>query len=228
MIFSTHGDRTHLRVWALLPSVVNGTACADERTDVERHLSCCTACREELAFQQQLLAAMTSSPATVGPDLEAGLERLFERIDGHAGEQRRPRALPLRWMQHPSASALAYGLAALLVLGAGGTALFRSGLGDAVRPAVYRTLSSGSPALTQPGTPRATIRLVVDAAMPIGRLQALLASLGLQIVGGPGANGIYSLAPAAGEAKGNLAEQIDTLRATPGVRFAEPIEYGGS
>lgn len=227
MIFSTHRDRTHLRVWGLLPSFVNGTACADERSDVERHLSDCPACRDELAFQQRLRAAMTASRATVGPDLEAGLERLLERIDGHAvGERRRARTL--LWAQRPSASALAYGLAALLILGAGGTALFRLGPGDAVRPAVYRTLSSGSPALTQPGTPRATIRLVVDPAMPIGQLQALLTSLGLQIVAGPGANGIYSLAPAAGAGKGHLARQIDTLRATSGVRFAEPIEYGGS
>lgn len=226
MIFSTHGDPTHLRVWALLPSVVNGTASADERSDVERHLSGCPACREELAFQQRLYTAMTASRATVGPDLEAGLERLLERIGQHPGAQSPPRAR--RGAQRWSASALAYGLAALLVLGAGGTALFRSGLGDAVRPAAYRTLSSGSPGLEQPRAPRATIRLVVDDTMPIGRLQALLTSLGLQIVGGPGANGIYSLAPAAGAGTANLDRQIDTLRAAPGVRFAEPIEYGGS
>lgn len=226
MIFSTHGDRTHLRVWGLLPSVVNGTASADERSDVARHLSGCPACREELAFQQRLRTAMTTSRATVGPDVEAGLERLLDRIGKRPGEHAPPRAR--RWAQRPSASALAYGLAALLVLGAGGTALFRSGLGDALQPAAYRTLSSGSPGLEQPQAPRATIRLVVDATMSVGRLQALLTSLGLQIVGGPGANGIYSLAPAAGAGKADLDKQIDTLRAAPGVRFAEPIEYGGS
>ncbi len=226
MTFPPNGDRNHLRVWALLPSVVNGTASADERGDVERHLSGCSACREELAFQQRLCVAMTASRATAGHDVEAGLERLFERIGERPREQPPTRAR--RWAQRPSAGALAYGFAALLVLGAGGTVLFRTGLGDFLEPAAYRTLSSGSPGFEQPRAQRATIRLVVDTTMPVGRLQALLTSLGLQIVGGPGANGIYSLAPAAGAGKADLDKQIDTLRSAPGVRFAEPIEYGGS
>lgn len=73
---------------------------------------------------------------------------------------------------------------------------------------------------------RATIRLVVDPSMTVGRLQSLLVPLHLEIVGGASENGVYSLAPVSGGS--DKATQVATLRATPGVRFVEPVGEGGA
>lgn len=213
MNHSSHDDLAHLRVWELLPWVANGTATAHERALVSEHMRDCDACRTELVYQKRLHAVMNAQADAIGPDIEAGLANLSRRIDRRQAAPRSRVAM------------LCYGLAALLAIETGGIAVFGALRGD--RPVTYRTLSQSD------GTPtHATIRLVVDPAMPVGRLQALLVPLGLQIMGGPGENGVYSVGAAshtASQAAGNAGvnRQIEMLRAATGVRFVEPVASVG-
>ena len=212
MNMSGKGELAHLHAWELLPWIVNGRASeADERL-VGAHVRDCEQCRDELAAQRRLHAAMTPHEHAGDLDIERGLARLWERFDeaeapAARGAASAPRRSPM--------AALAAGLAVLALLEAGGLAMLGIQHDDAGAPANYRTLSEPAAAT------RATIRLVADPAMPVGRLQALLAPLHLQIVGGPGENGVYSLAPTAGHA--DVAAQLSALRAAPQVRFAEPV-----
>ena len=43
-----HGERSHQRVWELLPWYVNGTLAQPERERVESHLASCRRCEEEV------------------------------------------------------------------------------------------------------------------------------------------------------------------------------------
>lgn len=214
---TNEGELAHLQAWELLPWIVNGRASEAEHGLVDVHLLDCERCQAELAIQRKLFDAMVSRD-DAGSDVEQGLDRLWQRFD--ETEQRadmRPHASapPRRWM-----SAVACGLAAVVLLETGALATLGVQRGGNLS-AIYRTLSQPSS-----GAGRATIRLVVDPAMTVGRLQALLAPLKLEIISGPSENGVYSLAPMSGRA--DVAAQVATLRATSGIRFAEPIgEAGG-
>lgn len=88
----------------------------------------------------------------------------------------------------------------------------------------------GLRAATVPGTEpaAATIRLAVAPSMPIGDLYPLLASAGVQIVAGPSADGVLSLAPlqpatAPAPAAMGTADSLAHLRQDPRVRYAERI-----
>jgi hypothetical protein len=210
----THDDRVHLRVWELLPWVVNQSASASEQAEVDEHLQHCEACRAELALQRDLSASINARGALVSPDVEAGFARLSARIDA---PQRAPR---------PRLLAVAYGLAALVLLQSGGLAVLGMKLGGG-DTATYRTLSSPARMADQ-----ATIRLVVDPATSVGQLQGLLAPLGLQIVAGPSDSGVYSLGSRAAESgrpalSADIRRQIEALRAAPEVRFVEPVAGAG-
>lgn len=217
-------ERAHLRTWELLPWVVNGSASEAERAEVDEHVASCECCRAELTLQTQLSAAMNAK-AVAGPDLEKGLERLWKQIDAadrrmNVCEQvvaRKGRhALSGRWW-----AVAACVLGTVVLVETGGLAVITTQSGHDVT-AHYRTLSSPP----TDATARATIRLVVDKSMSVGALQALLMPLHLQILGGPGESGVYSLGPTS--ARGKVADQVDALRAAPGVRFAEPVVQGGA
>ncbi|RDV00422.1 zf-HC2 domain-containing protein [Trinickia dinghuensis] len=205
-------ERAHLRVWDMLPWVVNGTASEAERHDVDTHLSECAYCREEFARQRRVQAVM-SADAQPEVSVERGLERLLEQVDAHEQQAARNAresgtAGSRRWAW------AACGLAAMVLLEAGGlvelSAPHRSS-------ATYHTLSS-----PDAGLPQAAIRLVVDPSMTAGKLQALLVSLKLQIVGGPNEDGVYSLGVLG---RGHdIEKDIAALRAAPGVRFVEPAD----
>jgi len=209
----------HPRAWKLLPWLVNGTLAGVELAQIEAHLNDCRQCRNELALQRSIYARMNAHDAP-GPPLEQGLARLMRDID----ERHRPMPLasrpPRRAILGQRRAAIFYGLAALLLFETGGLAVLASRLETASRlPATYRTLSAPDVQAS-----RATIRLVVDDAMRIKQLQALLVPLHLQIVAGPTQGGVYSLAPAS--QPGDTERQIAALRGAPGVRFAEPLDVG--
>lgn len=70
----------HLRVWELLPWIVNGRASDAERDLADAHLRDCERCRDELASQRKLCEAM-GARENAGPDVERGLDGLWERFD---------------------------------------------------------------------------------------------------------------------------------------------------
>jgi len=214
---SVSDERAHLQAWELLPWLVNGAATESERGQVEAHLRDCESCREEFARQHRIHVQMNAN-APAGPRVEQGIVRLLQQLDEQA--QSRPRAAAsarARWAPRSRWAVVTYGLAALVLLETTGLAVLgaQSGSSSSSAP-VYRTLSTPD----RLGGP-ATIRLVVDATMPAGQLQSLLVPLHLQIVGGPGENGVYSLAPAL--VPGDIERQVNTLRAARGVRFVERV-----
>jgi hypothetical protein len=207
-------ERTHLQVWDTLPWIVNGTASDAARRAAEAHLCECEHCREELARQQRVYAAMNAVTSAEAP-LERGLDRLLQKVQAY--EQQPGRGAPAadgavrrRWAM------AAYGLAAMVLLEAGGLVVLGMQLGGSHPSVTYRTLSSLDTAL-----PPASIRLVVDPSMTVGKLQALLVSLHLQIVGGPSEDGVYSLGSL--DRGRSVESDVTALRAASGVRFVEPV-----
>lgn len=214
MNISIDSELAHLHAWELLPWIVNGRASDTERRLLDVHLRDCERCRAELTFQRTLHAAMSPREGG-GPDVERGLDHLWQHLDE---AEPRPAATPRSTWAVPRGrmAALVYGLAAVVLLETGGLAVLGAQSGGHGRPTSYQTLSEADAAAAH-----ATIRLVVDSAMSVSQLQTLLVPLHLQIVGGPGEMGVYSLAPIV--APGNVVRQVATLRAAPGVRFVEPV-----
>lgn len=204
---------SHREIWELIPWVVNGRASEAERVRVERHVSGCTTCRQELAFQRRVSDVVASETGT-GDDARAGFARLWTRIDA-------PEPATPAWQAHaPRAlSPLVRGLiAAVIVEAIGLSVLGVALLKEVPLPAPYRTLSAG----TESGS-SATIRVVLAPTLTIGELQALLDHSQLQVVSGPTPAGVYSLAPRSQHDATTNAGIAARLRAQPGVRFAEPI-----
>ncbi|MDR3416319.1 MAG: zf-HC2 domain-containing protein [Nevskia sp.] len=214
-----HSDEivsSHRTTWELIPWVVNGRASAEERRIVEQHLAECGDCRDELAFQTRLSSAIGAETQPVA-DPEPALQRLWQRIDGvevEAPPRRRVAGLPL-----------ARGLLMAVVVEAVGIALLGGALWNRTAPqggGPYVTYSEKAPVV-----PGATIHAVLAPDLKLSELQSLLQQSGLQIVGGPGDSGVYSLAPLSASAVASAATtqaQLERLRANPAVRLAEPIE----
>ncbi len=140
---------SHQQVWELLIWYVNGSATAEQRQIVERHLPHCNACRAELAAQRQL-ADHVQRDVAAAPDPEAGLARLLAHIDRPIIDQTDQRPAPAS-PSHPNRRlkfALA-GLAALVLLQTGTLTML------GLKQADYQTLSSAEPA-----PPQASIRMV--------------------------------------------------------------------
>jgi hypothetical protein len=206
----------HLRAWEALPWVANGRATPEQSAMVAEHVADCPDCRAELDWQRRLHAAM-SMGAVPGEDeavAEAGLQRLLARLDGPA-ERQPVGARP--------GSRLTWALAAAVVvqavgLGVLGLQLGQLGGADPHAAGDYRTLTDSGPAL-----PAATLRVLPDASMTLSAWHATLDAQGLQVIGGPNAAGAYALAPAPTAAARSAAEVLARLRATPGIRLAEPL-----
>jgi len=203
----------HRRAWDAIPWIVNGRASAAERCAVEAHLRACDDCREELERQRRLQAALAGTPGPA-PDVQAGLARLWTRLDdaGRESAWAATAAAPaLR--RRAGAGALVWALVGAVTLEAVGIAILAA---DRHGDAPFRTL-------TQPAAiaPRATLRLVPAPSMTMAELQQVLAQQRLQIVAGPNEAGAYALAPLAQPP--STESQLSRLRALPGVRFVEAI-----
>ncbi|WP_374569151.1 zf-HC2 domain-containing protein [Ideonella sp.] len=209
----------HLRAWAALPWVVNGHATPEQARWVSEHVATCEDCRAELAWQQRLHDALAAppvaNPAAVDPATEAGLQRLLARLDDVADE---PLPAPRVAAAARGSHRLTWALAAAVVVQAVGLGVMSFQLAPASDGAAYRTLSEAP----GPG-PAATLRVMPDATMTLAQWQSLLQAQALQVVSGPNAGGAYALAPAPGAAAAPRADALARLRASPGIRLAEPI-----
>jgi len=225
----------HRQTWDLIPWIINNTANPQERRLAQAHLQTCEDCRAELAYQQHMHDGMRLELAEAR-DPAPGLQRLWERVDAEAaplphGMQEaanQPVAPATSALPQPPRRAkgnwLMRGLVAAVIIEAVGLALLGARpweRADSMGQAGYQTLTQ-SPATAAAST---TLRLVLASDMRVGELQALLQANALQIVGGPSEAGVYSLAPLGNPqaASASLPAQLARLRATPGVRFAEPV-----
>lgn len=205
---SNHAMQAPLLTW-----YVNGTLGDAERSEFERHLADCAACRADLALERDLYAAMSiATPIDYVP--AAALQRLRARIDDQPRElepsRSHPRVRMPRWLGATAASValLAAALAVVIVE--------RREPSDRSALAAYHTVTSA-----QPKVPDEVIRAVFAPSTTVVQLQALLDEAQLRIVAGPTGAGVYSLAATSTRPS---AVSLRLLRQHAEVRFAETTQ----
>lgn len=196
------------QAWELMPWVLQDNATEDQSERLLDHLARCESCSVEFAQQSRLRLAM-SLPADVHVDAEAGLQHLLERLDA---------PVPRLASRGRSGPWLTWALVAAVLVQAVGIGVLGTRLSAVGPAAAYRTLSDPAPAVA-PGT----IRVVPDAHMSLADWDALLHSLQLKVVGGPNDVGAYTVVPDAGTAAARPQHVLQQLRATQGIRLAEPV-----
>lgn len=196
------------QAWELMPWVLQDSATEEQSERLLGHLARCESCSAEFAQQSRLRLAM-SLPADVHVDAEAGLQHLLDRLD----------APEPRMSAHArSGNWLTWALAAAVLVQAIGIGALGTRLSTLGASATYRTLSDPVPAAA-PGA----IRVVPDAHMSLADWDALLHTLHLKVVGGPNEVGAYTVAPDGDAASAQSQRALQQLRATRGIRLAEPV-----
>ncbi len=204
MNFPTDSPPDCARAWEAMPWVLQDSAPAAQKEWLMSHLAQCEACSAEFAQQTRLRVAM-SLPPDIALDAEVGMARLLGRLDA-AETAQPPERARAGWLIKALAAAV---LIQAIGIGALGTRLLSDDGGR------YRTL--GTPA---PATVKGAIRVVPDPAMKLTDWNKLLHALGLKVIGGPNAVGAYTVVPTASSS----AQLLQRLRATPGIRLAEPVD----
>ena len=207
MTFPSNSERDCVRAWEAMPWVLQGSATHEQGEWLESHLAQCEACRKEYAQQSRLRQAM-SLPSDIPVDANIGLGRLLARLDTPEPQEVRLRSRSGNWLNRA--------LVAVVLIQALGIGALGMKLWSADGSPLYRTLSQESP----PAAPGA-IRVVPDTAMTLADWNALLHALRLKVVGGPNDVGAYTVAPTDSAAAPRAA--LQQLRATRGIRLAEPV-----
>lgn len=230
---TTTDDRStlnpHEEIEALLPWYANGTLTPAETATVERHLAQCPACRADLEQCHALATAVRDNAESWQP-APGGFDRLMAEIDRlepkpTPAKTRSPRLLqrirdwlgatpnPVRWTLALESMAVA---ALLLVVAL-----------PMLRTAPeYETLSSGA---EQPAASGPRLHVVFADSATVGEIRQLLRGIDGNIVAGPTALGVYTVALPRGERpEQQLASALTRLRARSQVRLAEPVAGGGA
>lgn len=212
-------DGEHRAVFELLPWHANGTLGREERERVERHLVTCDSCRDELALCREAGEAVWQTRDAHWEPPPGHLDRLREKLPPAEPRAARPTGSWIdrmrdTWSVLPGR--VRFALAAQSALVAGLAALLVAQLATP-EPRLYQTLTAPAPAAPTTG-PRLLLAFEADTTEP--ELRALLSAVNGSIVQGPTALGVYTVALTA-EARVDAA--VETLRADPRVRLAEPL-----
>ncbi len=207
MTFPKDAARDCTRAWEAMPWVLQESASQEQRDWLMDHLAQCDSCRAEFAQQSRLRLAM-SLPSDVAIDANVGLKRLLGRLDRPEVEVAPARRRSGGWLTRA--------LVAAVLIQAVGVSVLGAKLWSAGEHSPYRTLSQAA-APTAPGA----ISVVPDASMKLAEWDALLRTLRLQVVSGPNEVGAYTVAPA--DATASAKDALQQLRATRGIRLAEPV-----
>lgn len=215
----------HQAAWEQLPWYVNGTLESEELGRVERHVADCVACRTELRALHELAGLIhASGEPQLSP--EASLSDVLARIQkaqrDEAGRAkgplpgRRGRVWPGPWRRtSPWVRVALLGQAAAILLLVSLLALPR----EPRMSADYRTHSAAEPVTTDA---RARINLVFEPETTEARLRELVSSVGGEIVAGPTALGVYTIAiPTGMSGDPPEATLLEVLRARSEIVFAE-------
>lgn len=206
MTFLMNSGRDCVRAWEAMPWVLQDSATQKQRDWLQSHLAQCESCRAEFAQQNRLRRAV-ALPSDVVVDANVGLKRLLSRLDA-PGQQDAAHAMR-------SGNQLSRILIAVVLIQALGIGALSMQWWSTSRSPSYQTLAQA------PSPPAAgAIRVVPDAAMTLADWNALLHTLRLQVVSGPNAVGAYAVAPADST---STAQVLQQLRATRGIRLAEPV-----
>ena len=113
-----HEEKPHDEAETLLPWYATGQLEPADRLIVERHLSSCADCREQLGLERRLIQEFRG----MAPEVDAGWARLRSRVQPRQGGRSRaspPRKRTWNFVKHPAVVALAAAQLALLVIGGG-------------------------------------------------------------------------------------------------------------
>ncbi|WP_426683118.1 zf-HC2 domain-containing protein [Xanthomonas translucens pv. undulosa] len=196
--------------WELMPWVLQTSTTEEQHEWLIAHLAKCASCSAEFAQQSRLRMAM-SLPSDVPVDAEAGLQRLLGRLDAPE-PQRLPARVRASWTTRALVAAALVQAVGLGVLGV------RLSASDQGQGSSYRTLSETAQPLAADA-----IRVVPDTRMTLGDWDAVLYKLKLRVVAGPNGAGAYTVVPVQAGAPAQPQRSVQQLRATPGIRLAEPI-----
>jgi hypothetical protein len=228
-----HGERSHRRVWELLPWYVNGSLAAGEIERVEAHLAVCALCQEESRLCRRTADEIVSAGEVAPSPHPIQFQRMLARIEESEREERRQGAGPrlaaafrplVRSTPRPLRWALAAQAAAIfLLVGALGWSLRRPApMVSATAPAApYRTLSNPEAA------PVPTVRLTVmfQPKATERDIRTLLQGVKGEIVAGPSPSGAYTVAiPAAGDPAAVVLARLRSEEHL--VMLAEPVAGG--
>jgi anti-sigma factor RsiW len=226
------GERSHRRVWELLPWYVNGSLELSERERVEAHLAGCPRCQEEARLcrrtADEIAAAGEVAPSPHPVQLQRMLARIdeSEREERHQGQQGTGRRFLLSFRAlaaapRPLRTALvAQAAMILLLLGAMAWSARRPGL-PAAPGATYRTLSNPEPAAVA----SLQLRVMFQPQATEREIRELLHGVNGGIIAGPSPIGAYTIAvPAAGEPAGAVLARLRSEAQV--VTFAEPVSGG--
>jgi anti-sigma factor RsiW len=183
-------DKDRQALSELLPFYLNGTLEPEERARVEAALAGDEELRRDLEFLKMVQAETQARDIAASPG-EFGLARLMRDIDAERGQAVATRRGTLVWKLAAAACfALFVATSALLVTGPD------SGL----------RLAGGGSAVAVHEGPLFTVAFVESA--PEAQIRALLLSLDLEIVSGPSALGLYTLAAPEGADAGLIAAKL--------------------
>lgn len=214
----------HQAIEELLPWYANGTLTPAETRMVEQHLEQCSACRLELE-QCRTLVAQLHERAEVAWQPPAGhFDRLLADLDRPAPPVPAP-ASPLllqrlrAWLRvTPSPVRWTLALESLAVAA---LVLVVALPAPPTEPG-YETLSDEE---TVPVAAEPRLRVVFADSATVGEIQQLLRGIDAQIVAGPTALGVYTLAVSGGERPAVARDQAAAaLRTHAQVRLVEPLE----
>lgn len=189
----------------LLPWYSTGQLEPADRLLVERHLSSCAACREQLVLERRLVHEFRG----FAPEVDAGWARLRRRMEP-GRERRTPRtgARNRGWnmLRHPAVASLAAAQLALLVIGG-------SWLLSMSRPS-YQALGSA------PAPAGADLIVIFRPDATEEKLRSILRSANASIVEGPTAADAYLLHVPPEQRQQALAR----LQRTHDIQMAQPID----
>lgn len=221
---------THQKIWEALPWIINGTATAEQREQVNSHLSQCNDCRDEFALQRLIHDGMNAE--TTPNNLRMSLQQLLHRIDTTTDteevdcyEDVASESKPSPVIGGKHRRLWSAGIAALLLQSTALTLMMfqlyqNTNETNPVKDE-YRTLSQ-----LDATNPTATIRFVPAPDLSVSDLQKLLDEVGVRIVDSRSGNAIYGLAfrsDAETTDTDRIKQTISRLRSKPGVLLVEPI-----
>jgi hypothetical protein len=218
---------SHQDAWLSLPWLANGRLSGAERMRVEEHVRSCALCTREVALQRRLCDVLTE-PERVTYAPGPSYRKLIDRIDGRAPvTPAEPRAARLRPFAARRSSlwrppGLAWAASFLLLVGFVGLAA-----------TTYRWSQPRYSTYTSaPQTSTTVLHIAFVPSLSIAEVSDALRSAGARVVEGPGATGIFGVAPVAepkvtppnaADASVGLRALAGRLRADTRVRWVEPI-----
>jgi anti-sigma factor RsiW len=220
-------NASHRNTLESIPWLVNERVSDDDRRAYEKHIAECAECREELALQRRIHAAMTRESPRVDYAPGGSLQKLWTRIGDSEQIAPSPRVRRIDTAVRSPRFRLTHWLAAAVIVEAIGITFM------ATRSPALPTAASQSPNYIPVTTPRpvpqeAVLRVVFAPGFAVNDMNALLQKQQLTVVDGPTTAGVFSLATSvpAHELTNTLSATLAELRSNPSVRFAEPIGRG--